>query len=69
MIRVTNIAEIDHVNKTAKVSLFADVQSEVTPTAQIQGLPAGYSIAQSSSVMTASADIAFMKSDGTWNWV
>lgn len=67
-IRVTDI-QLDSVKKEAKVSLFADAKGEVSPNMKVDGIPAGYKIAQSSSVMTASAEIAFMQSNGQWNWV
>ena len=55
--------------KTAKLSLFVDDKSEVTSSMEIDEMPVGYTIGESSSVMTADGDIAFMRSDGTWNWV
>ena len=61
--------KLNNVEKTATVSLFSDTKSEVTNDMNVKGLPEGYTIAQGSSVMTSSAEIAFMKSDGTWNWV
>ena len=68
MIRVTSIKE-NHITNTAFVSLFADTKSEVTSEAEILGLPEGITIEQGSSVITASGELAFMKSDGTWNWL
>ena len=68
MIRVKSI-KLDHINKEAEVSLFSDTKAEVSASSGISGLPEGYAIAQSSSVITASGQVAFMKSDGTWNWV
>lgn len=65
----TRTIELNHIDKTADVSLFSDTKSEVTSSAEIKGLPAGYVIAQGSNVITADGDVAFMKSDGTWNWV
>ena len=55
--------------KTAKLSLFVDNKSDVTASMEIDEMPAGYTIAQSSMVMTADGDVAFMRSDGAWNWV
>lgn len=54
----------------AEVSLFADTKAEVSTTeiSAIAGFPVGYTIDFGSSVMTASGELAFMKSDGTWNW-
>lgn len=57
---------------TATVTLFADTKEEVVPGAQIIGmpkLPGPLTIGMGSSVVTASGEVAFMKSDGTWNWV
>ena len=55
--------------KKATVSLFADTKTEVTSGMTIEGMPSGYEIEAGSSVFTADADVAFMKSDGSWNWV
>lgn len=55
--------------KTAKVSLFVDSKSDVTSSMVIDEIPEGYTIGHSSSVITADGDIAFMRSDGAWNWV
>lgn len=71
MIRVKEI-KLNPKTMEADVSLFADTKSEVAnaETSDIEGFPSGYSIAFGSSVMTASGELAFMKSDGTtWNWV
>lgn len=67
-VRVTDM-KLDPVKKEAQVSLFADARGDVSPSMTVDGLPDGYTVAQGSSVLTASAEIAFMKSDGTWNWV
>ena len=50
-------------------SLFADQKSDVTPNMTIIGMPDNYVLETGSSVLTASGEIAFLKSDGTWNWV
>lgn len=68
MIRVKNI-KLNHITKEAEVSLFSDTKAEVSSASEISGLPEGYTIAPSSSIFTASGQVAFMKSDGTWNWV
>ena len=68
MVKVTRIT-LNHQNKTAEVSLFADTKAEMSGTPDIQGLPSDYTIEMGSSVITASGQVAFMKSDGTWNWV
>ena len=68
MIKVTQI-KLNPQDKSADVLLFSDTKSEVTPSAAIIGLPTGYTIAAGSSVLTASGERAYRKSDGTWNWV
>ena len=70
MIKVTEVV-LNPNTMTAEVSLFADTKAEVGTTAvsDISGMPEGYTIAQASSVITASGELAFMKSDGTWNWL
>lgn len=52
-----------------KVSLFADTKSEMSGSPTIIGLPEGAHIAASSTVLTASGELAFMKSNGSWSWV
>ena len=69
MIKVTEIQTTDLEMNSYKVSLFADTKSEVTPDAEIIGLPEGATIEMGSSVLTAGAEIAFMKSNGQWQWV
>lgn len=68
MVKVTSM-KLNARQKTALVSLFADTKSEVTPSVQIEGLPKNYTIESGSNVITASAEVAFRKSDGSWNWV
>ena len=68
MVRVQKIEYLKEDTHEAKVSIFADTKAEVG-TSQIEGLPVGYNIELGSTLMTADADIAFMKSDGSWNWV
>ena len=67
MVKVTDI-KLNNIDKTAKISAFADTKNEVA-SAEIQGLPSGYTIDAGSTVITASGDLAFMKSNGQWNWV
>lgn len=67
MVKVTDI-RLNTVTKKATVSLFADTKSEVA-TATIEGLDPSYSVDAGSSVITANGELAFMKSDGTWNWI
>lgn len=55
---------------TADVDVFADTKAEVTnDPSTYEGMPTGYSIAPGSTIMTASGEMAFWKSDNTWNWV
>jgi hypothetical protein len=61
--------ELDSVKKEMKVSLFADTKSEVSNDVNFEGKLTGYQIAQGSDVMTASGEMAFRKSDGTWSWL
>lgn len=68
MIKVTQITN-HYVNNEVQVSLFSDTKTEVTPSATIEGLPENAVIAQGSTVVTASGEVAFMKSTGEWNWV
>ena len=68
MILVKEIKGVDDNNKTANVSIFADTKAEVA-TGTIEGMPEGYLPSFGSSLLTASGELAFMKSDGTWNWV
>jgi len=69
MVKVKGSIVLNPTTMEADVSLFADTQSEVVPNVKIQGMPEGYSISAGSSVMTANGDMAFMKSDGNWNWL
>lgn len=50
------------------ISAFADTKEEVD-SGEFIGLPANATIAIGSSVLTADGEVAFMKSDGNWNWV
>ena len=69
MIKVTSITNTDTDENTFKISAFADTKVEVTPSAKFVGLPSGASIEMGSSLITAAGELAFMKSDGNWNWV
>lgn len=68
MVKVTSIARSTVDSNAYQVSLFADTKAEVA-TATFVGLPEGATIEMGSSVLTASGEVAFMKSDGTWNWL
>ena len=67
MVKVTSIKH--PINGEAIITGFADAQADVGPSMQIEGLPEGVKIAYGSSIITAKGEIAFLKSDGTWNWV
>ena len=68
MIKVTEI-KLNPNTKTAQASIFADTKSEVTGDFKVQGLPDDYDLESGSSILTASGELAFVKSDGTINWV
>lgn len=68
MIKVSSIDYLDEATKQAKVFIESDTKSEVTPSAEILGMPEGYTIAPFSKLLTTSKELAVMKSDGTWNW-
>lgn len=69
--KVKQIQNTDADNKTVLVSIFSDTKDEVatTSTDNIIGFPKGMGIEFGSVVVTADADVAFRKSDGTWNWI
>jgi len=68
MIIVNEVNKGDERNNTRQVTLFAASKSEIQPNMNIEQIE-GYTLAFGSSVMTASGELAFLKSDGTWNWV
>ena len=68
MIKVTSITNTDGNENSYKISAFADTKEEVA-TSTFIGLPDDATIEMGSTVMTASGELAFMKSDGSWNWV
>ena len=41
---------------------------KVVPGAEIIGMPEGATIEMGSDVFTSDSQMAFMKSDGQWNW-
>lgn len=49
--------------------LFADTKEEVTGDLTIIGLPEGTKPDTGSALITASGDVAFLDSTGTWNFV
>lgn len=70
MIRVTDIKILpDDSNNVCQISAFADTKGEVLPNADFVGMPEGATMAIGSSVITAAGEMAFLKSDNTFNWV
>lgn len=75
MVRVDNI-ETSYGN-VQKVNLFADDRSDVKPVdietgetdMDIIGMQPNVKLTQGSMVITSAGEGAFLKSDGTWNWV
>lgn len=67
-VKVQTLVEYEH-NNEIEVLLFADSKAEVSPNMQIDGIPDGKVISYGSSLITADGEIAFLKSDGTWNFV
>lgn len=52
-----------------QIQAFADTKEEVIPGCTIHCLPTDAVIQPGSSIITADGEVAFYKSDGTWNWV
>ncbi len=70
MIKVTSYArQPGDPLDTYMVKAFADTKEEVTAQAEFVGFPPGGTMAPGSSVVTAKGEVAFLKSDGTFNWV
>ena len=69
MVKVSGPIELNTQTMKATTSLFADAKSDVTAQMTVVGLPEGYTLDAGCDVMTAKGEVAFMKSDGTWNWV
>ena len=69
MIKVTECVNTDTDGNSYRISAFADTKAEVTSDAKFVGLPTGATIEIGSDLITASGELAFMKSDGTWNWL
>lgn len=75
MVRVDSIET--SFGNVQKVNLFADSRSEVTPVdmdtgeteMEIVGLQPNVRLTMGSMVITADADAAFLKSDGSWRWL
>ena len=69
MVIVKEIEKTDITNRKVYASLFADAKSEVSPSMEIVGMVDGYDLGVGSSVMTADGELAFLKSNNTWNWL
>ena len=59
---------LNHLNKTAKVDLFADTAAEVTSSMTVPEVPAGYTLGAGSVVRTPAFEVGTLNSEGTWNW-
>lgn len=68
MIKVQQLENTDSKSNDYYVKAFADTREEVDNGGEFIGLPEGAGIEMGSSVMTASGELAFMQSDGHWNW-
>lgn len=72
MIKVQEFKNTDGDLHSYYISAFSDTKEEVNIATMSDyiGLPSDAErIELGSSVMTASGEMAFMKSDGTWSWV
>lgn len=69
MVSVNGDVKYDYDDKEVLCELFADTRAEVTSDMEVVGLAKGFAFAHGSSVMTADGQVAFMKSNGEWNWV
>lgn len=70
MLKFTDGFDVDPLKKEVKGDIFADSKADLTgDVAAKLNLPEGMTLAWGISAMTADGEIAFLKSDGTWNWV
>ena len=69
MIKVRYMENTDANDRDFYIVAFADTKAEVTPDAKFVGLPEGANIEFGSRLTTANGELAYMKSDGTWNWI
>lgn len=69
MVKLTHAENYDHTNKKITGSLFSDTKAEITDGMAIVGVPSGYKMDFGSDVTTSYGEVAFMQSDGTWNWL
>lgn len=52
-----------------EVSIFADSKEDLVDGAPIHNLPSSWVMQPGSQCITADGEVAFLKSDGKWNWV
>lgn len=69
MIKVRYMENTDSNENNYYIVAFSDTKAEVTPDAKFIGLPEGAGIEFGSRITTANGELAYMKSDGNWNWV
>lgn len=75
MVRILNV-ETSYGGASQIVNLFCDDKSEITDVdmetgetdMEIEGWDNSLKLTQGCSAMTANAEMAFLTSDGTWNW-
>ena len=56
-------------NKDYIIQAFADEKADVSESMVIEKMPSDWNPQPGSSIITADGEVAFLKSDGTWNWV
>ena len=54
-------------DESARVQIFADTKADVTSEAILDLV--GRDLRAGSSLITAAGEVAFLKSDGNWNWL
>ena len=72
MIKVQKFTNTDGDKSSYLIKAFSDTKAEVSSASLSDyiGLPEdAEKIEMGSRIMTASAEVAYMKSDGAWNWV
>jgi predicted flap endonuclease-1-like 5' DNA nuclease len=62
-----NQSEVKNNKQLITAELFAD--SKTDDLTNIVGVGSDEELAMGSSVITADGDLAFLKSDSTWNWI
>ena len=69
MIKILEMKNNNLYGRSYLIHAFADTKEEVTDDAEFVGLPSDAGIDMGSSIITASGDFAYRKSDGSWNWI